>query len=130
MSSLSVLGAGAWPAVAAAGAAGAVLRHVVDQLLARRTGGPLTGILTVNLAGSLALGVLVGGGLFHGWSPWWSAVLGTGFCGGLTTFSTVAVASAALTRDRDVRRALANAVGTLLATVALSGAGVAVMALA
>ena len=50
------------------------------------------GTLLVNVAGSFVLGLLVGAGT----SPEGIALLGTGFCGGLTTYSAFAVQ----TRDR------------------------------
>ncbi|MGL5866359.1 MAG: fluoride efflux transporter FluC [Dermatophilaceae bacterium] len=48
---------------------------------------PTRGTLIVNVAGSFALGLLVGGGVGGGWL----ALVGTGFCGALTTFSTLAL---------------------------------------
>jgi CrcB protein len=45
------------------------------------------GTLLVNVVGSFLLGLLVGGGATGGWL----ALLGTGFCGGFTTYSAFAV---------------------------------------
>jgi fluoride ion exporter CrcB/FEX len=42
----------------------------------------------INVTGSFVLGVLAGAVLFHGQPSAWQTVLGTGFCGGYTTFST------------------------------------------
>lgn len=71
--------------VAAGGAAGAVLRH----LASRPPLGPLRGVLLLNVVGAAALGVLVAlSGLL---APWLFLVLGTGLCGALTTWSTLAV---------------------------------------
>lgn len=66
--------------VALGAAAGAVLR----ALTARRVPGRRA-TLAVNVVGSLLLGLLGGAGART------SALLGVGFCGGLTTFSTYAL---------------------------------------
>lgn len=72
--------------VALGAAVGAPLRYLAGQLL---DGRGHAGTLTVNLVGSAILGAL-GGAAVHGN---WLALLGTGFCGGLTTYSTFAVQS-------------------------------------
>jgi CrcB protein len=76
--------AAAWPFFLLAASAGAILRHET----ARRLN---LGILAVNVAGSLILGVLLGLARHHGLTADPYLVLGSGFCGSLTTFSTVAV---------------------------------------
>jgi CrcB protein len=68
------------------GALGAVVRHLVDLAMPRAVV-PL-GTLTVNVAGSLLLGLLAGLGTAV--PDGWGALLGTGFCGALTTWSTFA----------------------------------------
>lgn len=75
--------------VAIGGAAGSVLRHFVNLWAARWFGGALPwGTLIVNVAGSFVLGALVGVLAARvDLSPHWRALLGVGFCGGLTTFS-------------------------------------------
>lgn len=79
-------------AVAAGGAAGAVCRYVVSLLA--RAHLPATfpyGTLMVNTAGSLLLGILVGlGAAATKLPPLMFALVGTGFCGAFTTFSTFA----------------------------------------
>ncbi|MCU1691609.1 MAG: crcB 2 [Frankiales bacterium] len=66
--------------VALGGAAGAAARYGVAQALPGRRA-----TLLVNVAGSLLLGLLLG---VHGHAY---ALLGVGFCGALTTFSTYAL---------------------------------------
>lgn len=74
--------------VALGAAAGAPLRYVVHRVAREHWGAPpAAGTLAVNVAGSFVLGLLLGGGS----GPRWVALVGTGFCGALTTFSTLAL---------------------------------------
>lgn len=77
--------------VALAGALGALARDAVDRALTARLPHARlpVGILLVNVLGSLALGLLIGAG--GRVDPAWVAVLGSGFAGAFTTFSTFAV---------------------------------------
>ena len=74
--------------VALGAAVGAPLRYLVNHLVRERLGGtPAAGTLLVNIVGSLVLGLLVGAGT----TGWPLALVGIGFCGALTTFSTLAL---------------------------------------
>ena len=74
--------------VALGAALGAPLRYLTNHWVRERLGGtPVAGTLVVNVVGSFVLGLLVGSGT--GGAP--LALVGTGFCGALTTFSTLAV---------------------------------------
>ena len=79
-------------AVLMGGAAGAVCRVEGNRLIMEMAGGlfPL-GILIINIAGSLFMGVLLGTLARRGGSELWNALLGTGFLGGFTTFSSFAL---------------------------------------
>lgn len=68
-------------AAAAGGALGASLRYVFVSLVLPGA----WGILALNVAGSLALGLLLG---WQGRPEWLSVFAGAGFLGALTTFST------------------------------------------
>ncbi|HWT24909.1 MAG TPA: fluoride efflux transporter CrcB [Solirubrobacteraceae bacterium] len=94
-----------WAGVAVFGALGAAARFHVDSAVSARFRGdfPL-GTLVVNLTGTFALGALVGGGL----TERLAFILGTGFLGGYTTFSTWMVESERLGEDGDVVGLLAN----------------------
>ncbi len=117
-------------ALGLAGGVGAVCRVVVDGLLTGRRPWvfPFPTLL-VNVAGSLLLGLLTGLVLFQGAPDVWRAVLGTGFCGGFTTFSTASVASVRLAEEGAPVLAALNALGTLALTLLAAAAGLALAAL-
>jgi fluoride exporter len=98
---------GLWAVVGAVGACGAMLRYVVDLLVTRRLTGRLPwGTFVVNLSGSLVLGLLTGLTLSHAVSPQVRIVIGTGFCGAYTTFSTFVYEMVLLARTGDRSSAL------------------------
>jgi fluoride exporter len=98
--------------VALGAAVGAPLRYLAGHLLDERFP---TGTLVVNLAGSFLLGLFTGLGL--GGSA--TALLGTGFCGALTTFSSFAVQ----THDRGLRLGTLNVLLTVVPALALCALG-------
>lgn len=92
---------------------GAVCRAATDRTVTARVGPTLLpwATLAVNVVGSLLLGFVLA------W-PWgapdtFRVVLGTGFAGGLTTFSTFSVESFQLIREGRPRGALAYAALTI-----------------
>lgn len=98
--------------VALGAAVGAPLRYLTDRVVQSFVGpGYPWGTLTVNVAGSLLLGFLAG------WpaSTGVTALLGTGFCGALTTYSTFSYDVLRLTQQRMRFLALAYMLVTLLA---------------
>ena len=95
--------------VALGAAVGAPLRWWVSTRL-DRDGRTPWGTLAVNVAGSLVLGLLSGSAA-DGDAV---ALLGTGFCGGLTTYSAFAVQAAARGRAGAAYAAL-TVVGSLAA---------------
>jgi CrcB protein len=109
-----------WLAVAALGAAGSLLRFRVDTAVQRRVAGefPL-GTFAVNVSGSFALGLATGLGLTG------DALLlvGTGFLGSYTTFSTWMLETERLAEEGDGRLAAANVVLSLASGVAAAGVG-------
>lgn len=103
--------------VGTGGAIGAVLRYWVSVRLESDRFPWAT--LSVNVLGSFALGLLV----FAGAGETTMQLLGIGVCGAFTTFSTFSVETVRLWERGDRRLAVANAVGTLvlsLASVALA----------
>lgn len=97
------------------GAVGAVVRHLVARRL-NRDGAPW-GTFAVNLGGSFLLGAVLAAAA----GPAVVALVGTGFCGALTTWSTFAVETVELPRRRAVLHATATPV-LGLAAVALGAA--------
>ena len=104
--------------VALAGGAGAVARFALARLgHPDRLPWP---ILVANLAGAFVAGLatsLLGG------EPLLLLVVVTGFCGGLTTFSTWMVETVQLADRRRMRAAIANVAVTVVAGVALAALG-------
>ncbi|MCP2031493.1 CrcB protein [Okibacterium sp. HSC-33S16] len=80
-------------AVGGSGGLGAVLRYLATLLFphdAATSRLPL-GVLVVNVIGSFIAGAIVSLATHSALSSEWKLVLVTGFCGGLTTFSTLSV---------------------------------------
>jgi CrcB protein len=101
------------PLLVALGAAvGAALRFAVA---CRLDDGFPWGTLAVNVTGSFVLGLLTALAL----SAQPAALLGTGFCGGFTTYSAFAVQ----TQRLGVRRGSAYAVATIAVSLAACAAG-------
>jgi CrcB protein len=94
--------------VALGAAVGAPMRYLASHFLDR--GWPW-GTLAVNLAGSAVLGTLAGAAV----EGRWLALLGTGFCGGLTTYSAFAVQTVHGGRRRGTAYAVTTVTGCLLA---------------
>jgi CrcB protein len=100
---------------------GAPLRVLADRTaIARRGAGSVLGILTVNVAGSAVLGVLLG---LRDVPPAVLALVGTGFCGTLTTFSTFGWDVVRLVEERAALRAAGYLVGTLVLGLGAASAG-------
>ena len=110
-----------------AGGVGAVCRFVLDGVIQARSGVafPL-GTLVINLSGSLVLGLLTGLTLAHLVPDPVRLVVGTGFLGGYTTFSTASFETVRLVQERRVVAALRYGLGTLLITTAVAGLGLAI----
>ena len=116
----------AWVAFVVAGAAGAVMRYVVGGWVRDRTEGVFPwGTFLVNASGSLLLGFLVGLSLYDAFPETPLLVLGTGFCGAYTTFSTFTFETVRLIEGGAVNQAFRNTAGTLVTCAAAAAAGLA-----
>ena len=116
-----------------AGGLGAIARFVADAFVnrrVRRSPMPL-GTLSINVSGSFLLGVLSGLVAHHaGLSPALAAVLGTGFCGGYTTFSAASLEAVRLWGADGPAQGITYAATTLIGSVAAAGLGLWASALA
>lgn len=110
--------------VGAGGSVGACTRYFISASLARRYGAIFPfGTLAVNLLGTFILAGLAGllsRGLLADW--YYRELIGVGFCGGLTTFSTFSNETFELLREQKIRLALLGNIGSniilcLVATV-------------
>jgi CrcB protein len=92
------------------GAVGAPARYLVDRWVQSRHASSFPwGTFVVNVAGCALLGV-VAGAVSDGDGPGWLLTLvGTGFCGALTTFSTFSFESVRLVEEGSARVAAAYA---------------------
>jgi CrcB protein len=121
--------AAGWIAFVVAGAIGAPLRYELDGLVGQRVDGVFPwGILLINVSGSFLLGLLTGLGLHHGLGKTPRIVLGTGFCGAFTTFSTFTYETVRLLEEGDLTEALANLALTLVLGAGAAAAGLALAA--
>lgn len=103
---------------AVCGGVGAGVRYLVDTMVARYAGARFPwGVMLINVTGALALGVVIGA------LPEAAFVVGAGFLGGYTTFSTAMVDTVALWRDGARRASALNAVGMLVLAVLAAGGG-------
>lgn len=109
--------------MALAGGLGAGTRHSLDAWIRPRTSDRLPwSTLVINVTGSFLLGLLVG--LATGDA--WLTILGTGFLGGYTTFSTASVETTHLALERRYAAAAVNALVMLVLGVAAAACGYAV----
>lgn len=100
------------------GGLGATTRFFLDGLVKQRTRSALPwGTITINLSGSFLLGLLTGLVLHHVAAPEWQLIIGTGFLGGYTTFSTASFETIKLIQTGKIATALVNSFGTLTGSV-------------
>ena len=117
-------------AVAVAGALGAPLRYVLDGFVQDRTDSVFPrGTFVVNVTGSFILGLLTGLALYHAFPSDAKIVLGTGFCGAYTTFSTFAYETVRLAEERAFGAAFQNTFSTMLVPALAAAAGLALAAI-
>ena len=112
-------------AVFVGGGAGASCRYGVGRFVGERYNGdfPL-GTYVINVSGCFALGLLAS--LLStntANATWLLALLGTGFLGGYTTFSTYALEGVLLYLDGNHRLAVLSVLGSIVAGLVAAAAG-------
>lgn len=105
---------------------GALARYAIAGAVQRQIPGSRpTGTAVVNVVGALVLGLVTGLYLSGRFSLDVVTIIGAGFCGGFTTFSTWMVESVQLGEDGGIEGVLALAVNVgLLLVVGWAGAAV------
>jgi fluoride exporter len=115
--------------IAIAGALGAPSRYLVDRMVQRRNRSEVPGgTLLINVTGSLVLGFLVGLVTYHAFPKTPELILGTGFCGAYTTFSTFTFETVRLIERRQATMALTYATASIVGSLAAAGVGLALAA--
>jgi len=111
-------------AVAASGGLGAVARYLVGRAIPRRSpkGFPWS-TFAINVSGSFLLGAATGLAIVHVLPDEWRVIIGTGFLGGYTTFSTASTETVELARHGRLGLAAAYGIGMLATALAAAGVG-------
>jgi CrcB protein len=113
--------------VAAGGFVGAPSRYLLDRAVNRRVESDLPwGTFLVNVSGSFVLGLLTGLTLGNHLSPVAKALLGTGFCGAYTTFSTFTFETVRLLEVGQYLEAALNAGVSVVVGLVGGGIGLAI----
>jgi CrcB protein len=119
-----------WLLVVLGAMVGAPARYLTDRAVQNRMrargGGVFPwGTMAVNVTGSAVLGVLTGAAAADAASSHVQLLVGTGFCGALTTYSTFSFETLRLAEDGARGAALGNVLLSLAAGIAAAFAGVA-----
>jgi len=113
--------------VIAGAAVGAPLRYLSDRAVQSRHDSVFPwGTISVNVLGSLILGILAGAVAAGGASPQVQLAVGTGFCGALTTYSTFSYETLRLLEGDARLLAAANVIASIVAGVGSAFLGVAI----
>ncbi|MFT2815479.1 fluoride efflux transporter CrcB [Leifsonia sp. A12D58] len=110
--------------LALAGGVGASVRFLVDGLIRAnlKTAYPWATTI-INISGSLVLGFITGLTIARVLPTDLNIVIGTGFLGGYTTFSTASYETVQLMRQRRYGHALGSGIGMLIGCVAAAMLG-------
>ena len=107
-----------------AGGLGAASRFLLDGLIRSRVRAALpVATIVINVTGSFLLGLIAGAVGAHAAPPELQLIVGTGFLGGYTTFSTASFETVRLVQSGRSGLALVNGLGTALAAVGAAAGG-------
>ncbi|MFI2206386.1 fluoride efflux transporter CrcB [Streptomyces sp. NPDC020192] len=113
-----------WLLVIVGAAVGAPLRYLTDRAVQARHDSVFPwGTFVVNVVGCLVLGTLTGAVSTGAAGPHLQLLLGTGLCGGLTTYSTFSYETLRLTEAGSGLYAAVNVVASVAAGLAAAFAG-------
>ena len=111
-------------AVGAAASVGAACRYLLDQVVQHQHDRTFPwGTFIINVSGSLLLGLLLSLGEHHGLPNAPLTIVGVGFAGGYTTWSTYMWESLTLAETGAPLSAVGNILGTLLIGFGAAAAG-------
>lgn len=114
-----------------AGGLGAVARFLLDGAIKGRIRRRFPiGTMAINLSGSFLLGLVTGLAVAHALPAEWRIIIGTGFLGGYTTFSTASFETVRLALERRWGATLLNGLGMMLGAFLCAAAGLWLGALA
>ena len=106
---------------------GAPLRYLTDRAVQKRHDSAFPwGTISVNVVGSLILGVVAGASTASALPHQVQLVVGTGFCGALTTYSTFSYETLRLSEDGGRFLAVANVAVSIVAGLGSVFLGVAI----
>jgi CrcB protein len=106
---------------------GAPLRYLTDRAVQAKHDSVLPwGTFTVNIAGSFILGLLITGSSAQAVPGTVNALLGTGLCGALTTYSTFGYETIRLLEERVRTYAVLNVAASIVAGLGAAFCGAAV----
>lgn len=110
------------------GAIGAGARHLVGQVMLARIGpGFPWWTLSINIVGSLLMGLLIGWLALRGGSDAARLFLGVGILGGFTTFSSFSMEFWLLFERGQMAEAAAYVLGSVIVGIAACGLGLFIM---
>lgn len=111
--------------VAAGAAIGAPTRYLLDRAVQSRHDSIFPwGTFLINLTGSCVLGFVFGGVTTHAIPNAMAAMVGTGLCGALTTYSTFSYETLRLFEEHSRFYAVVNVVGSVVAGLGAALIGV------
>lgn len=110
--------------VGVAAAVGASCRYLLDQVIQHQHDRTFPwGTFTINVSGSLLLGLVLSLAEHHGLMSNATTIIGVGFAGGYTTWSTLMWESLALGEAGALAESAGNVVGSLAAGFAAAAVG-------